>query len=50
MPLGIKEAQLDKNALKDMLHDIVEDMDTDDVREILHDVLTEIYAKAKIKA
>jgi hypothetical protein len=49
VPLGIKEAQLDKNALKDMLHDVVEDMDTDDVREILHDVLTEIYAKAKIK-
>jgi len=47
--LGAKEAQQDENTLREMLHDIVEDMDTDDVREILHDVLTEIYRKAKVK-
>jgi len=48
--LGTSEAQLDKNALREMLHGIVDDMDTDGVREILHDVLIDIYSKEKEKA
>jgi len=29
------------------LHGLVDDLDKDDVREILHDVLTDVYSKSK---
>ena len=32
------------------LHDIVDDLDKDNVREILHDVLTEVYVKSRPKS
>jgi hypothetical protein len=48
-PLETREPQLDKNNLREILHEVVEDMDTDAIREILHDVLTEIYSKATVK-
>jgi hypothetical protein len=46
-PTDIKDKRFENDNLRNILHDVVDDLDKENVREILHDVLTEIYAKTR---
>jgi hypothetical protein len=35
--------------VKEVLHGLVDEMDKENAREILHDVLTELYSKSRPK-
>jgi len=43
-------SRFEKNDVKEALHGLVDDLDKDKAREILHDVLTELYSKTKDKS
>jgi hypothetical protein len=43
-------SQFEKDDVKEALHGLVDDLDKDKAREILHDVLTELYSKTKDKS
>jgi hypothetical protein len=45
-----KDSSFDKENVKEALHGLVDDMDVKKAREILHDVLTEVYAKSRVKS
>jgi len=44
-----KETPFKKDNVKEALHGLVDEMDKADAREILHDVLTELYSKSRTK-
>jgi len=41
----IKAIPFEKDNVREILHNIVDDLDKENVREILHDVLSELYLK-----
>ena len=41
----IKAIPFEKDNAREILHNIVDDLDKENVREILHDVLSELYLK-----
>jgi hypothetical protein len=43
-------SRFEKDDVKEALHGLVDDLDKDKAREILHDVLTELYSKTKDKS
>jgi hypothetical protein len=43
-------SRFEKDDVKEALHGLVDDLDKDKAREILHDVLTELYSKTKHKS
>jgi hypothetical protein len=43
-------SRFEKDDVKEALHGLVDDLDKDKAREILHDVLTELYSKNKDKS
>jgi hypothetical protein len=43
----MRDRRFERDEAREILHDIVDDLDKDNVREILHDVLTEVYVKSK---
>jgi hypothetical protein len=45
-----KDSSFEKENVKEALHGLVDDMDVEKAREILHDVLTEVYAKSRVKS
>ena len=45
-----KNSSFEKDNVKEALHESVDDMDIENAREILHDVLTEIYSKSRTKS
>lgn len=45
----IKSIPFERDDVREILHNIVDDMDKENVREILHDVLSELYFKDKDK-
>ena len=45
-----KYSHFEKDNVKEALHGLVDEMDKANAREILHDVLTELYAKSKPKS
>jgi hypothetical protein len=45
----IKDGRFEKDDLREIMHDVVDDLDKENLREIVHDVLTEVYAKSKPK-
>jgi len=45
-----KETRFEKDYVREILHDVVDDLDKDNVREILHEVLTELYTKSRPKS
>ena len=44
-----KNSEEDKDNIKVVLEEVLKVMDKDDVREILHDVLNDVYSKALLK-
>ena len=44
-----KDRSIKKENVKEALHGLVDDMDVENAREILHDVLTEVYQKSRPK-
>ena len=46
--LEIKDTKYDKDMIREALHGL-DDIDEGDVRELVHDVLTEVYLKSKVK-
>jgi hypothetical protein len=46
--LEIKDTKYDKDMIREALHGL-DDIDEGDVREVVHDVLTEVYSKSKVK-
>lgn len=42
-----KESRLEKDDIRELLHNVLEELPKENVREILRDVLTELYAKRK---
>lgn len=49
-PQEIKDRRFEKDNLREILHDVVDDLDKENVREILHEVLTEVYVKSRPKS
>jgi hypothetical protein len=45
-----KDSSFEKDNVKEALHGLVDEMDTENAREILHDVLTEVYKKSRPKS
>jgi hypothetical protein len=45
-----KDSSFKKENVKEALHGLVDDMDVENAREILHDVLTEVYSKSRTKS
>jgi len=45
-----EDSRFEKDDVKEALHGLVEELDKEKAREMLHDVLTEIYAKSRPKA
>jgi hypothetical protein len=45
-----KDITFKKDNVKEALHGLVDDLDTENAREILHEVLTEVYAKSRPKS
>jgi len=45
----IKDRRFERDEVREILHDVVDDLDKENVREILHDVLTELYVKSRPK-
>ena len=45
-----KDSRFEKDSMREALHGLVDEMDRENVREILHDVLTEVYSKSKPKS
>jgi hypothetical protein len=45
-----KPTRFEKDNVKEALHGLVDEMDKEDAREILHDVLTELYSKPRSKS
>lgn len=48
--LDLKDTRFEKDNVREILHDVVDDLDKDNVREILHDVLNELYVKSRPKS
>jgi hypothetical protein len=46
----MRDRRFERDETREILHDIVDDLDKDNVREILHDVLTEVYVKSRPKS
>ena len=46
----MRDRRFERDEAREILHDIVDDLDKDNVREILHDVLTEVYVKSRPKS
>jgi hypothetical protein len=44
-----KDTRFEKDEIRAALHGLVDEMDKENVREILHDVLTEVYSKSKTR-
>jgi hypothetical protein len=44
-----KPISFEEDNVKEALHGLVDDMDVENAREILHDVLTEVYTKSRAK-
>jgi len=44
-----KDSSYEKDNVKEALHGLVDEMDTENAREILHEVLTEVYEKSRPK-
>jgi len=44
-----EQSTSEKDGVKEALHGLVDEIDKDKAREILHDVLTELYAKSRTK-
>jgi hypothetical protein len=44
-----EHSPFEKDDVKDALHGLVDDLDKEKAREILHDVLTEVYSKSRTK-
>jgi hypothetical protein len=42
-----KDSKYEKDNVKEVLHGLVDEMDTENAREILHEVLTEVYQKSR---
>ena len=42
-----KDSSYEKDNVKEALHGLVDEMDTENAREILHEVLTEVYEKSR---
>jgi hypothetical protein len=49
-PPEIKEGRFEKDSVKEALHGLDDDMDVENAREILHEVLTEVYKKSRPKS
>lgn len=47
--LELKDTMYDKTKVREALHGLVDEMDEGDVRELLHEVLTEVYSKSRGK-
>jgi hypothetical protein len=45
-----KDSSFEKDNVKEALHGLVDEMDVEKAREILHDVLTEVYEKSRPKS
>jgi hypothetical protein len=45
-----KDSKYEKDNVKEVLHGLVDEMDTENAREILHEVLTEVYQKSRPKS
>ncbi len=45
-----KHIGFEEDSVKEALHGLVDDMDIENAREILHDVLTEVYTKSRPKS
>jgi len=45
-----EESRFEKDNVKEALHGLVDELDKEKAREMLHDVLTELYSKAKPEA
>lgn len=45
-----KDSRFEKDDLKEALHGLVDEMDKEKVREMLHEVLTELYSKSKLNS
>jgi len=45
-----KHISIEEDNVKEALHGLVDDMDIENAREILHDVLTEVYTKSRPKS
>jgi hypothetical protein len=45
-----KDITFKKDNVKEALHGLVDELDTENAREILHEVLTEVYAKSRPKS
>ena len=45
-----KDSGFEKHNVKEALHGLVDEMDVEKAREILHDVLTEVYEKSRHKS
>jgi hypothetical protein len=41
--------RFEKDDLREIMHDVVDDLDKEYLREVVHDVLTEVYSKSKPK-
>jgi hypothetical protein len=46
----IKDGRFERDDLREIMHDVVDDLDKEHLREIVHDVLTEVYAKSRPKS
>jgi hypothetical protein len=46
----IKAGRFERDDLREIMHDVVDDLDKEHLREIVHDVLTEVYAKSRPKS
>ena len=44
-----KDSICEKDNVKEALHGLVDELDTEKAREILHEVLTEVYEKSRPK-
>lgn len=47
---SLEDSRFEKDDMRDALHGLVDEMDKEQVSEILHDVLTELYAKTRSKS
>ena len=47
---SLEDSRFEKDDMRDALHGLVDEMDKEQVSEILHDVLSELYAKTRSKS
>ena len=47
---SLEDNRFEKDDMREALHGLVDEMDKEQVSEILHDVLTELYAKPRSKS